>query len=106
MNTEHAYEQIAKAMLSAAEGEAWTSLVLLATVYDQMVSGRFAVWNDDKADKSRYIASPASEAVLDAALFLRDDLLKTTGDRISGFTFTLHKDGKFNIDYRYGETED
>lgn len=40
-------------------------------------------------------------AGLDAALFIRDELLSTTGQRIWGLTFTLYPDGKFNIDYDY-----
>lgn len=40
-------------------------------------------------------------AGLDAALFIRDDLLSTTGQRIWGLMFTLYPDGKFNIDYDY-----
>ena len=43
--------------------------------------------------------------VNDAALFLRDDLLATTGERIWGLTFTLYPDGKFKIDYDYNKPE-
>ena len=40
-----------------------------------------------------------------AALFLRDDLLRTTGQRIWGLTFTLYPDGKFKIEYDYNKPE-
>jgi hypothetical protein len=40
-----------------------------------------------------------------AIRFLRDDLLRTTGQRIWGLTFTLYPDGKFNIEYDYNKPE-
>lgn len=42
---------------------------------------------------------------MDAALFLRENLLKTTGQRIWSLTFTLHPDGKFNIQYDYNKPD-
>lgn len=44
-------------------------------------------------------------ASMDALLFLRDDLLRTTGQRIWGLTFTLYPDGKFKIEYDYDKPE-
>ena len=40
-----------------------------------------------------------------ALYFLRDDLLRTTGQRIWGLTFTLFPDGKFKIEYDYNKPE-
>lgn len=45
-------------------------------------------------------------AINEACIFLRDDLLKTTGQRIWGLTFTLFPDGKFRIEYDYDKPED
>ncbi|VTU18922.1 hypothetical protein H4CHR_00282 [Variovorax sp. PBS-H4] len=39
----------------------------------------------------------------DACIFLREDLLKSTGQRIWGLTFTLYPDSKFNIEYDYNK---
>lgn len=47
-----------------------------------------------------------NRSACDAALFLRDNLLQSTGDRIWGLTFTLYRDGKFNIEYDYNKPED
>ena len=41
----------------------------------------------------------------DALLYLRDNLLQTTGQRIWGLTFTLWPDGKFKIEYDYDKPE-
>lgn len=40
-----------------------------------------------------------------AVLFLRDNFLRTTGQRIWGLTFTLFLDGKFKIDYDYNKPD-
>ena len=40
-----------------------------------------------------------------AALFLRDDLLRTTGQHIWGLTFTIFPDGKFKVEYGYNKPE-
>lgn len=41
----------------------------------------------------------------DTAIFLRDDLLRTTKQRIWGLTFMLYPTGKFNIEYDYEKPE-
>lgn len=57
-------------------------------------------------DKSISLGFENAFKVNDAATYLRDDLLQTTGNRIWGLTFTLYPDGKFNIDYDYEKPED
>ena len=42
----------------------------------------------------------------EAALFLRNDQLRTTGQRIWGLTFMLYPTGKFKIEYDYDKPED
>jgi len=37
---------------------------------------------------------------------LKDNMLKLTGDKIWGLTFTLYPDGKFEIKYNYDKPED
>lgn len=44
-------------------------------------------------------------SVSDGVIYLRDNLLATTGQRIWGLTFTLYPDGKFNIEYDYNKPE-
>ncbi len=39
--------------------------------------------------------------VNDACIFLRDHILRTTGQRIWGLTFTLYPDAQFKIEYDY-----
>jgi len=48
----------------------------------------------------------AAFEISDAIIGLRDHLLRTTGQRIYGLTFTLTPDGKFTIDYDYERPAD
>jgi hypothetical protein len=60
------------------------------------------------ATTSEEVDIPIGLAIFDiqeAALFLRDDLLRTTGQRIWGLTFTLFPTGKFNIEYDYNKPD-
>jgi len=43
--------------------------------------------------------------IQEACLFLRSELLRKTGQRIWGLAFTLHPDGKFNLQYDYNKPE-
>ena len=51
-------------------------------------------------DESKYV-----KAISDPCFLLRDDLLRTTGQRIWGLTFTLFPDGQFKIEYDYNKPE-
>lgn len=45
---------------------------------------------------------PTSEA----AIFLKNAILKQTGSRIWGLVFTLYPDGRFEIEYDYNKPDD
>ena len=65
-----------------------------------MVSSTFVVHTAVNVDESKYV-----KTISDPCLFLRDDLLRTTGQRIWGLTFTLFPDGQFKIEYDYNKPE-
>ncbi len=102
MNTEEAYKYIAQELVERADSLPWASLVGETIVYNNGLSSEcWAVTAAGRA-QTRIAASPTvSKNASDAAFFLRDDLLKTTGHLCYGFTFTLFEDGKFDIQYRY-----
>lgn len=99
-SVEEAYEVIAEQMRLAAGDSEWHRLALHADIHDSMVSSEFAVHSADKVDESRYVRAISAPCFL-----LLDDLLRTTGQRIWGLTFTLYPDGKFNIEYDYTKPE-
>ncbi|MGE5622772.1 MAG: hypothetical protein ACM3WS_06425 [Bacillota bacterium] len=106
MTVEGAYQDIASALMSVLRGEAWTKIQIDARIYENTIREVIVVWHGESADRTRYIEAPAmADKVLNASLFLRDDILQTTGERISGFVFTLQNDGKFHIDYQYDATD-
>ncbi len=106
MTVEGAYQEIASALISVLRGETWTKIQVDARIYENMIREVIVVWNEESADRTRYIEAPDMvEKVLNASLFLRGDILQTTGERISGFVFTLQNDGIFHIDYQYDETD-
>lgn len=99
-SVEEAYRLMANQMMAAVNVEDWERLELRAAIFDAMVSNQLAIFLKDSIDDTR-----AARAIADAALYLRDDLLRTTGARIWGLTFTLYPNGKFNLEYDYNKPE-
>jgi hypothetical protein len=101
---EEAYSLIAGVLLNAAN-DAWEKTELNTPIYKETCSGMsFSVFYSNRKT-STTVDWDAVDQVNVCALYLRDDLLKTTGQRIWGLTFTLYPDGKFNIDYDYNKPE-
>jgi hypothetical protein len=74
-------------------------------IFDKMASaGCWLEYKGIKDEKSLGWPSKNLSAG-DAAIFLRDDLLRTTEQRIWGLTLTLYPTGKFNIEYDYEKPE-
>lgn len=105
-SVEEAYQKIADNLLWFTDGEKWsvaqakssiwtksTQTSLSRTVLEQEIC-------NDKFPPLTMISSCSK-----ALYFLRDDLLRTTGQRIWGLTFTLYPTGKFNIEYDYNKPE-
>lgn len=104
MNTaEDAYKKLASYVLAYEGDRSWESAGCKFLIYSKMASG--SQWLVSGGMRDEIGGFEGSEdalwAGLDAALFIRDDLLSTTGQRIWGLMFTLYPDGKFNIDYDY-----
>lgn len=106
MQTEEAYELIAQDLYAVVEPSHWDCARVTTKVFTRMTESSYSrQFNGDCFENERFpslrTAGPASKA----ALFLRDNLLQTTGQRIWALTFTLYPDGKFNIDYDYNKPE-
>jgi DNA-binding NtrC family response regulator len=105
MTAEQAYEDIASAVLEQVHDIHWSRIEVALSTHEAMIETAVTVWSNGIADYSRAPrSSVARQKLLDAALFLRDDLHKMKGDNISGFTYTLSKDGKVKIDYVYADS--
>lgn len=103
---EEAYEALGKRALDFIHNRAWDKVVCEAKIYNQMVS--LSYWLEDAGVKNEksvgFSLSPSESA--SACLYLRDDLIKSNGNRIWGLIFTLLPTGKMRIDYDYKKPED
>ncbi len=105
-NIEEAYKVISTALLSACSKSTWKCLQVDAPVLGKNLGGTVTI---QKLSDGSECDIPIGWGVFDiqkAALFLRDNILATTGQRIWGLTFTLYPDGKFNIEYDYNKPAD
>lgn len=108
MNTvENCYAALARYVMSFVGDRAWDVAVCKFQIYHKMVSGSQWLIHEGVTEMKGEFQGGSAAMIegLDAARFLRDNLLATTGDRIWGLTFTLYPDGKFNIEYDYTKPE-
>lgn len=106
-NVELAYEKIANYLTAFIGHRDWDSATCHFRMLAKMARGnQWLIHKGVAVREGGFVSKP--DAVwdgLDAALYLRDDLLRTTGQRIWGLTFTLYPTGKFNIEYDYNKPE-
>ena len=103
---EDAYNEFGREVLDFIRDRQWDKGVFKCKIFHKMASSTCTFekngveinqalgWGDSAIDSGG------------AALFLRNHLLSTTGDRIWGLTFTLFPDGKFKIEYDYNKPDD
>ncbi len=104
MNTEDAYKKIASHAVAEAGSCNWDSLIVEVKIFAKMAE--ISHWLMDGNIKTQGDGAPPLDVRRDsfkAMLFVRDNILQTTGQRIWGLTFTLFANGKFNIEYDYNK---
>lgn len=101
-----AYQELANACLDFIHGRSWDSVSCKSTILSEMARTEIFLTDQGRIDKDGVDWPNSAINSGDAALFLRDDLLKRTGDRIWGLTFTLFPDGKFDIEFDYSKPTD
>lgn len=103
MNTsrsvEQAHQELKDACIAFVRGRPWDAVTCHAVILNKMARIQIYLVHDNKIERERLAGTEAVAAPEDAALFLRDDLLRTTGERLWGLTFTLYPDGRFNIEF-------
>lgn len=105
---EEAYEKLAIYVLTFIGDRKWDSAGCEIRIFSKMASGsQWLSYKGIRDEKGDFEDNPnAIWDGLDAAIFLRDDLLQNNEQRIWGLFFTLYPDGKFNIEYDYNKPED
>lgn len=102
---EEAYESIGM-VLRRWVPASWASACLSAPIYGMRIGGTsLSAQLSDGGVANLAFDWEGIDLLNTALVFLRDDLLRTTGQRIWGLTFTLYPDGKFNIEYDYNKPE-
>lgn len=104
-SVEDAYQAIGTALLESAQAD-WGAIFLHTKILRKncsAMSTEMAFESNTRRNVELSFTSVFN--VNDACIFLRDDLLRTTGQRIWGLTFTLYPTGKFNIEYDYNKPE-
>lgn len=106
MIVEDAYNQLANAILEFAGSAQWDVAGAKTSIWNRMTQSSY--WRkcgDKVVENDRFPSFEIEGEASRAALYLRDNLLQTTGQRIWCLTFTLYPDGKFNIEYDYNKPE-
>ena len=102
MSIEDAYEAIAEEAIAKAGSAEWDKLIVEIEIFEKMASSVFwCVAGDERFQGVGRPSMQQKERALSAKLEIRDNLLESTGERIWGITFSLTKDGHFNIAYSY-----
>ncbi|WP_139214122.1 hypothetical protein [Atopomonas hussainii] len=109
MNTvEEAYCRLAAYVLGFIDGRQWECAGCHMQIFQKMASGsQWFIYNGGREEKGGFERNPSALwEGLDAAIYLRDDLLEKDGSRIWGVFFTLYPDGRFNVEYDYNKPDD
>lgn len=103
---ESAYRTFSEYAIARASGHDWLRIILSIDVFEKACSYDVCFFENDKKIQSQIeTAIELDVALTNSALFLRDDLLINSGERMWGLEFILQKDGKFNITYDYNAPE-
>lgn len=98
-------ETISKVLANAAVGD-WTSISFETRILARNCSCMSTTQHCNADSLSVDCGMRAAFEISDAIIGLRDHILRTTGQRIYGLTFTLTPDGKFTLDYDYDRPAD
>ncbi len=105
-SVESAYDCISKQVLAFTDGRPWEAVGGVYEVFDGSIGSRWWLqWNGQRDERGPFPPRQVSYLANESLRYLRNDLLRTTGQRIWGLTFTLYPDGKFNIEYDYNKPD-
>jgi len=104
-SVEEAYQVIATNLVTKTDA-GWSKLVFETKVLGKTCSAMVTTqFSSENQNITLGLGMSSAFSISDACIFLRDDLLKTTGQRIWGLIFILFPDGKFRIEYDYDKPE-
>lgn len=90
MNVESAYTTLSEYAIARAGDHDWRTIILSIDIFEKACSYDVCFFESDQKKQSQIeTAIELDVALTNAALFLRDDLLINSGDRIWGLEFVL-----------------
>lgn len=106
MNESNIYQAIADTLYVYIQQDRWDKAYAKIEIYGSMIrADEGFICGDTIFDEYREIPINLRVARIDAVLFLRNEILKNTGNRIWGLLFTLYPDGRFEVEYDYNKPE-
>jgi hypothetical protein len=106
MTAEDAYQELARQIVWVVGKDDWDSAKSTSSIWHNSTqTGYESQFRQTTTEYDRHPPFDMRIESMNALLFLRDDLLRTTGQRIWGLSFTLFPDGQFKIEYDYNKPE-
>ena len=103
---EMAYNILNKGVTDFLKSRRWDKAYNKSRIIDDSVKvGHYRVLNNEVITEHQHASNIDLFEVSDALLYIRDTILKETGKRIWGLTFTLYPDGAYEIQYDYNVPE-
>jgi hypothetical protein len=107
-SVESAYEHLAHYVLDFIESRNWDEAGCKAEVTSHSVGLRDTWLSSSNVVDNKALGwgnSEISSNAMQAIRYLQQEMLRTTGHRIWGLTFTLFPNGKFKLAYDYDKPE-
>ena len=102
-----AFASLVSALQEVATESGHGTTVAKVKLMDDMTETRYGFCRSDQSEFVDFFPSVDSEIRISKALVAyRNALLRSTGKRIWGLTFTLYPNGKYDIAYDYNKPED
>lgn len=102
LTAELCYQILADYLIGNVGGEEWDTLILESEIYDSMTTASaYKIYLNEKI----YLNAEYRNKRNKATLFLKDDIFRSTGERIWGLVFTLVKNGSMKINYSYDKPD-
>jgi hypothetical protein len=105
-NFEDAYREIGKSIIDFIEGRQWDEGCFHCVIYPKSAHASWSFnYRGEKNTKALGWGDESIDAT-GAAFFLRDEMLKTTGNRIWAMTALLYPNNEIKITYDYDKPKD
>lgn len=100
---ESAYAEIAEVLLEKVPDEDWQILSVTCQITSKSSGNSITEKLSKQGQMESFSCGLGAAKILDAVLYLRNEMLEDTGHPIYGMVFKLTHDYKFKIEYSYDQ---